>query len=387
MTPPALTTGYGCRLTVDLGALRKNWEVIDKVSAGALTGAVVKADAYGTGIVAAARAFYAAGARFYFTATPDEAIALRAVLPDIHIFVLDGLYPGSAPLYVGERLMPVLSSLPMLEEWLVACLGRNEALPAAVHFDTGMNRLGFRLGETSIVKRMIEEVGYAPQMLMSHLACADQPQHEKNRTQLALFSSLVTQFPNIPASLANSAGTMISRDMHFQMVRPGIALYGGRAVAGRRNPMLPAVRLEAPILQIRDARTGESVGYGATYTLSRDSRLATIAIGYADGFLRSLSGSNLHGGGRAFVRGRLVPVVGRISMDLTVLDITELGDNPPLPGEMVEILGDNVSVDDQADPGNTIGYEILTSLKGRYTRSYVDSYEGEAAAQDGPGAP
>jgi alanine racemase len=373
MPVPVAATGYGCRLTVDLGALIRNWQALDKVSDGALTGAVVKGDAYGVGIDAASRAFYFAGARFFFVATPDEALAVRAALPDAFIFVLDGLFPGAAPLYVGERLMPVLSSLPMLEEWLVACLGRNEALPAALHFDTGMNRLGFRLSETSIVKRMCDEIGYAPQMIMSHLACADQPQHEKNRTQLALFASVMAQFPGIPASLANSAATMTSRDMHFQMVRPGIALYGGRAVNGRRNPMMPAVTLEAPILQVRDAKTGESVGYGATYTLSRDSRVGVIAIGYADGFLRSLSSTNQHGGGRAFVRGKLVPIIGRVSMDMCMIDLTELGTDLPLPGEMVEVLGKNISVDDQADPAGTIGYEILTSLKGRYSRGYIDS--------------
>jgi alanine racemase len=373
MPSPAIATGYGCRLTVDLGAMMKNWLALNTVANGALTGAVVKADAYGTGLNAASKAFFAAGARFFFVATPDEALALRANLPEAHIFVLDGLFPGSAPLYVGERLMPVISSLPMLEEWLVACLSRNEALPAALHFDTGMNRLGLRLSETSIVKRMCDEVGYSPQMIMSHLACADQPLHEKNRTQLALFTSVIAQFPGIPASLANSAATMTSRDMHFQMVRPGIALYGGRAVSGRRNPMLPAVTLEAPILQVRDAKTGESVGYGATYTLSRDSRLGILGIGYADGFLRALSSTNQHGGGRAYVRGQLVPIVGRVSMDMAIVDLTDLQNNTPLPGEMVEVLGSNVSVDDQADPAGTIGYEILTSLKGRYSRSYVDS--------------
>ena len=373
MTSPAIVTGYGPRLTVDLGAIIRNYQALDKVSAGALTGAAVKADAYGTGLIASSKALYAAGARFFFVATPDEGLAVRAALPDSYIFVLNGLFPGAAPLYVGERLMPVLNSLPMLEEWLVACLGRNEALPAALHFDTGMNRLGFRLSETSIVRRMCDEVGYAAQMVMSHLACADQPQHEKNRTQLALFTAVTAQFPGIPASLANSAATMTSRDMHFQMVRPGIALYGGRAVNGRRNPMVPAVTLEAPILQIREAKTGESVGYGATYTLPRDSRIAVVGLGYADGFLRSLSGSNSHGGGRAFVRGQLMPVVGRVSMDMFELDITDLGSNIPLPGEMVEVLGPHVSIDDQADPAGTIGYEILTSLKGRYPRTYVNS--------------
>jgi alanine racemase len=379
MPSPAITTGYGCRLTVDLGALIRNYQALEKVSAGALCAAVVKADAYGTGLDAACRAFYFAGARFFFVATPDEALTVRAALPDAYVFVLDGLFPGAAPLYVGERLMPVLSSLPMLEEWLVACLGRNEALPAALHFDTGMNRLGFRLNETSIVKRMCDEVGYAPQMIMSHLACADQPQHEKNRAQLALFSSVATQFPGIPASLANSAGTMSSREMHFQMVRPGIALYGGRAVNGRRNPMVPAVTLEAPILQVHEARTGESVGYGATYTLTRDSRIAVVGIGYADGFLRSLGATNQHAGGRVFARGQVVPVIGRVSMDMCAVDITDLGNDIPVPGEMVEVLGSHVSVDDQADPGGTIGYEILTSLKGRYTRGYIDS-----SAPEGP---
>ena len=380
MPAPAIVTGYGARLTVDLGALIRNWQAIDKVSGNALSGACVKADGYGVGIVAASKAFYSAGARFFFVATPDEGLAVRAALPESYIFVLNGLYPGSAPLYVGERLMPVINSLPMLEEWLVACLGRNEALPAALHFDTGMNRLGFRLSETSVVKRMCDEVGYAPQMVMSHLACADQPLHEKNRTQLALFTSVIAQFPGIPASLANSAATMTSRDMHFQMVRPGIALYGGRAVNGRRNPMVPSVTLEAPILQIRDGKTGESVGYGATYTLARDSRIAIVGIGYADGFLRSLSATNQHAGGRAFVRGQLVPVIGRVSMDMIAIDITDLQNDIPVPGEMVEILGPHVSVDDQADPAGTIGYEILTSLKGRYSRTYVDSGAEQAAS-------
>ena len=293
MPAPAIVTGYGPRLTVDLGAIIRNWQALDKVSAGALTGAAVKADAYGVGLVPASKALFAAGARFFFVATADEGLALRAALPECYIFVLNGLYPGAASLYVGERLMPVINSLPMLEEWLVACLGRNEALPAALHFDTGMNRLGFRLNETSIVKRMCEEVGYAPQMVMSHLACADQPQHEKNRTQLALFSAVINQFPGIPASLANSAATMTSREMHFQMVRPGIALYGGRAVNGRRNPMASVVTLEAPILQVRDCKTGESIGYGATYILPRDTRVAIVALGYADGFLRSLSSWSL----------------------------------------------------------------------------------------------
>ncbi len=378
MTSGGIVTGYGARLTVDLGAIQRNWQALDKVSAGALTGAAVKADGYGVGAVPVSKALYAAGTRFFFVATPDEGLAIRAALPESYIFVLNGLFPGAAPLYVGERLMPVLNSLAMLEEWMVACLGRNEALPAALHFDTGMNRLGFRLSEASIVKRMCDEVGYAPQMIMSHLACADQPQHEKNRTQLALFSSVISQFPGVPASLANSAATMTSRDTHFQMVRPGIALYGGRAVNGRKNPMMPAVTLEAPILQVRECKTGESVGYGATYILPRDTRIAVIGLGYADGFIRSASSTNQHAGGRAYIRGQICPVLGRVSMDMFEVDITELGNDIPLPGEMVEVLGPHVSIDDQAEPAGTIGYEFLTGLKGRYPRRYVNSAAEQA---------
>ncbi|MEO5805099.1 alanine racemase [Devosia sp.] len=367
----ALQSGLGGHLTVDLGALVRNWRALDKVSAGSLTAAVVKGDAYGTGIVASAKALYAAGARFFFTATVDEAIQVRAALQDAYIFVLNGLYPGAANLYVRQNLMPVLSSIPMLEEWLTKCLERNEAYPAALHFDTGMNRLGFRLNEAVTVRKQIEHLGYAPQMVMSHLACADQPNHEKNRTQLALFQSVISQFPGIPASIANSAGVMAGRDYHFQMVRPGVALYGGRAVIGRKNPMAPVVTLHAPILQVKEARTGETVGYGASVTLARETRLAIVGLGYADGFFRSLSGSYNRPGGKVAVRGHICPVVGKVSMDLIAVDITELGSDIPLPGEGVEVLGPTIGVDDQADAGGTIGYEILTSLKGRYTRSYV----------------
>jgi len=378
MSAPAVTTGYGGRLTVDLGALKRNWVALDKVSRGALTGAVVKADAYGTGIAQSSKALYEAGARFFFVATPDEGIAVRAALPeDSHIFVLSGLFPGSAPLYVGERLMPCLASIDMLEEWLEACLGRNQALPAALHFDTGINRLGFRLNEASTVRRMIDHVGYAPQMIMSHLACADVPAHEKNRTQLALFASVMSQFPNVPASLSNSAGLMTNRDYHFQMVRPGIALYGGRAVASRRNPMAPVVTLEAPILMVKEVRTGESVGYGALQTMHRDSRIAIVGIGYADGFFRSLSGADNHRGTSVVINGAPCPVVGRVSMDMIGVDVTELPELPA-PGAMAEIIGKTITVDDHAEVADTIGYEVLTSLKGRYVRQYVESVQAGA---------
>lgn len=368
----ALTSGLGGQLSIDLGALARNWRALDKVSAGALTGAVVKADAYGTGITMASKALYAAGARFFFAATPDEGMAVRAAVPDAHIFILNGLYPGAASLYVRQNLMPVIASMAMLEEWLAKCIERNEAYPSAFHFDTGINRLGFRLNEAAVVREKIAGLGYAPQMVMSHLACADQPNHEKNRTQLALFGSVMTQFPGIPASLANSAGLMTGRDYHFQMVRPGIALYGGRAVNGRKNPMAPVVTLHVPILQVVEARTGEAVGYGAAYSLSRNSRLAIISHGYADGFQRALSGTNMRPGAKVGIRGRACPVIGRVSMDISVVDITDLGSDIPSPGEGAEILGSLIGVDDLGDAAGTIGYEILTSLRmARVNRNYV----------------
>ncbi len=366
-----LTSGLGGQLSIDLGALARNWRALDKVSAGALTAAVVKADAYGTGIEMASKALHAAGARFFFVATVDEGMEVRAAVPEAHIFILGGLYPGAANLYIRQNLMPVLGSMAMLDEWLDKCIERNEAYPAAFHFDTGINRLGFRLSEAAAVRERIGKLGFAPQMVMSHLACADTPNHEKNRTQLALFGSVMSQFPGIPASLANSAGLMTGRDYHFQMVRPGIALYGGRAVSGRKNPMQPVVTLHVPILQVTEGRTGETVGYGASYALNRNSKLAVLGYGYADGFFRSLSGTNQRPGGKVFIRGKLCPVVGKISMDLTIVDVTELGSDLPMPGEGAEVMGPNVLVDDQADAAGTIGYELLTSLKGRYNRIYV----------------
>ncbi len=367
-------SGLTGRLTVDLMALRRNWLALDRVSDGALTGAAVKADGYGLGIEPVVRALHDVGCRFFFVATPDEGLAVRAALPEAHIFVLDGLHPGGAALYARERLMPALCSVPMLEEWLALCVQRGEAYPAALHFDTGMNRLGFRLNEAALVRRLIDAPGFVPQMVMSHFACADQPAHEKNRVQLALFQSILQQFPGIPASLSNSAGLMTGRETHFQMVRPGIALYGGRAIGGRRNPMQPVATLEVPVLQVKQARTGESVGYGATQTLNRDSRLAILAAGYADGLLRSLSSSGNRGGGRAAFRGRPVNIAGRVSMDLVAVDITDLGEDIPVPGEMMELLGPTIGLDEQADAAGTIGYELLTSLRNaRVERVYTDA--------------
>lgn len=380
MSAPAQIKALSGRLTVDLGAIVKNWRALDRISSSALTAAAVKGDAYGTGLLPVAKALFKAGNQFFFVATPEEGLELRQTLADAHIFVLNGLYPGAAEFYLANKLMPALSSVPMLEEWMDVCLAHNEAFPAALHFDTGMNRLGFKLSNTAHVRDRLGEFGYLPQMVMSHLACADQPTHEKSRTQLALFQTVLAQFPGIPASFANSAGLMANREFHFQMVRPGIALYGGRAIGGRPNPMAPVVKLEVPVLQVRSARTGETVGYGATQSVDRESRIATIALGYADGFFRALGSSSTKPGGKIAFNGRIVPVMGRISMDLVTVDVTDLGENAPKPGDFMEVLGPTLSVDDQAEIAGTIGYELLTALKmGRYERRYLEPPEHSPA--------
>jgi len=369
-------TILGGGIEIDLGALTRNYQALDRISGQSLTAAVVKADAYGTGLTASARTLYHAGARFFFVATPDEGVSLRRAVPDAHIFVLDGLLPRTARDYAAHRLMPVLSSLAQLGEWLEFCLAQSQAHPAALHFDTGMNRLGIRMQEVEAVREMLDRSGFAPQMIMTHLACADTPRHEKNGMQVAFFQQIMRSFPDIPASIANSAGLMTSRELHLQMVRPGIALYGGRAVSGRPNPMAQVVSMQVPILQVRSARMDETVGYGATYTLGRDSRLAVLALGYADGFLRSLSsGGSQRRGGQVAIRGQIAPVLGRVSMDLVAVDVTDI-DGRVEAGDLVEVLGQTVTADDQADAAGTISYEILTTLNGRFPRRYVNVPDG-----------
>ncbi len=369
------TTLLGGGITIDLGAIVRNWTALDTIVGKALTGAVLKADAYGTGATAVGRALYQAGARFFFVATPDEGVALRKAVPHAFIFVLDGLVPQTAKDYAAHGLMPVLASMSQLTEWLDFCLNQGKAEPAALHFDTGFNRVGFRMKEAELVKREIDQAGFEPQMIMSHFACADQPTHEMTRKQNGLFQGILNHFPDVPASLSNSAGIMASKDFHYHMVRPGIAMYGGRAINGRPNPMAPVIEMHVPILQIKEARIGETVGYGAAYRLRRDTRIAMMALGYADGYLRHLSGIGGQQGGRVTVNGHVVPVLGRVSMDMTAIDITDV-QGLVQPGDLVEVLGPTIGIDDVADAARTIGYEILTTLNGRFPRRYANVPEG-----------
>jgi alanine racemase len=329
----------------------------------------VKGDAYGIGIAPACQALAEAGCHTFFVALPEEGLRVRSVVSDAAIYVLAGLIPGAGEAYASADLRPVLNSRPEIEEWtLLRRTGVKTS--AAIHVDTGMNRLGLTLGEVrKLAERrdLRETLGLS--LVMSHLACADTPDHPLNRKQLAAFRAVRTLIPDLPASLANSAGIFLGPEYHFDVVRPGIALYGGQPVSGLANPMSPVVTLEALVLQVREAKAGETVGYGAGETLRRPSRVAIVGVGYADGYQRRAGASDRRMGAHGFVRGAAAPILGRVSMDLIALDVTDI---PGVErGDWVELFGPNVSIDEVAAHADTISYEFLTSLGRRHSRAYA----------------
>lgn len=362
-------------LTIDLSALRANWRALNSASGSAECAGVIKADAYGLGIEELARALAAEGCRTFFVATLTEARTIRAANPGANIFVLDGLLPGAAPFYTGFDLCPCLSSLDEVREWAAWCDASGRRLRAALHLDTGMHRLGLSRTEVEQLagpdRGLFEKFDLA--LVMSHLACADVPSHPMNRAQLELFQAMRARLPAAPASLANSGGVFLGPDYHFDLVRPGIALYGGRALEGRPNPMRWVVRLQARILQVRHVAAGESIGYGATFQATRDSRVATLACGYADGFLRALSSPTGHPGPVGHIGTHPVPVVGRVSMDLITVDVSDVPQREACRGAWVEVLGARTTIDDLTDRAGTIGYELLTRLGRRVHRVYAES--------------
>ena len=360
----------GAILTVDLGAVADNWRTLSALVAPAECAAVVKANAYGLGIARVAPALWRAGARTFFVAHFKEGLALRALLPEASIYVLNGLLPACAGDYAEARLRPVLGSVPEISEWSDLCRDRATDLPAAIHVDTGMHRLGLSLEEAVQLSGTYSMLGFTPSLIMSHLACADTPGHPLTTRQRDVFADVARRFFNVPASLANSAGTLMGRDFRFEMVRPGIFLYGGVAITGV-PPLRPAVRLEVKVVQVSTAPAGETVGYGAAERLKRPSRLATVSIGYADGLFRAGGSSDAVRGAEAILNGRRCHLVGRVSMDLATLDITDLPDGAVQRGDTAVFLGDGISVDDLAARSGTIGYEVLTSLGARYARRYI----------------
>lgn len=360
------TDHAGARLGIDLGAIQANYRALRARAKGAVA-AVVKADAYGLGADIVAPALAAAGARQFFVAHLDEALALRPLLPEAEIFVLNGLPADAEADCAAARVIPVLNSLGQIDAWTAFARRRGVALKAAVQVDSGMSRLGLPAAELArIAENPARLDGISLRLVMSHLGCADTQGHPVNRRQLAAFEAARRVLPAAPASLANSSGIFLGADYHFDLARPGAALYGIAPVAGAENPMLPAVRLMARVIQTREIGAGDAVGYGASWTAEGPRRIATVAVGYADGYLRCLGNR-----ATAFAGATPLPLVGVVSMDTATFDVT--GAPEVREGGWIELLGPNQSLDALAAEAGTIGYEILTSLGGRYARVYADA--------------
>jgi alanine racemase len=358
-------------LTVDLAALRANWARLNQASGRAECAGVIKADAYGLGLAPIAKALTSEGCKTFFVATVDEGRAVREVQPGATIYVLDGLLPGAEAYYAGFDLRPVLASLAEVRDWAAYCRARGRRMAAAVHIDTGLNRLGMPEGELGQLAASPDLLAaFENTLVVSHLACADHPDDPMNERQRLRFEQLRARLPPAPASLANSGGTFLGAPYHFDLVRPGIALYGGRAHEGKSNTMQTVVRLAAKILQVREVGPGASIGYGATYKVQQPARIATIAVGYADGFLRALSVSTGEAGPIGYIGDYPVPIVGRVSMDFITADVTSVPPELARRGAWVEVMGHRVTVDDLTDRAGTIGYELLSRLGQRVHRVY-----------------
>ncbi len=333
---------------------------------------MVKADAYGLGMAEVAPALARAGCKTFFVATLGEAAELRALLLDATIYVLGGLLKDTGPVYRALGLRPVLNSAAEVEEWAAFCSAVRAKLPAAIHIDSGMNRLGLSADEVASLASAKSLLGtFELTLLMSHLACADEPDHAKNETQRKTFDSLRAKLPKAPASLANSAGILLGRAYHYDLVRPGIALYGGKASRTGADRFAPVVKLSGRILQVRDVPAGETVGYGATRALKRPSRIATLAVGYADGFFRSLSVADGKQALQVYLGPHPAPLLGRVSMDLITVDVTDVPEEHARRGAFVELIGKQIPAHHLAAHAGTIDYEVLTNLGARAKRRYT----------------
>ena len=349
-------------LTVDLGALAENWKLLSARVAPAECGAVVKADAYGTGIEAAVPALVKAGCKTFFVAHASEGVRVRHVAPQATIYVLNGLLTDALPALIEHDLRPVLGSMENVVAWqnvpgMRAC---------ALHVDTGMNRLG--LAPNDVAAAMSKDI--AVDLLMTHFVSSEDVSDATNDIQIARFQAIRHQAPHARTSLANSSALFLPQKPYGDLVRPGYALYGGNPTPNEKNPMRAVVSLEAPILQVRTIEGGDKVGYNAQWTAKRRTKLATIGIGYADGLPRAAMATDIRPGGEAIVAGVRCPFAGRVSMDLTVIDVTEVPD-AALAGATAKLLCEEITVDDLGLRSATIGYEILTRLGTRYHRRYI----------------
>jgi alanine racemase len=357
-------------LTIDLGAIARNWRRLSDLCAAAECAAVVKADAYGLGMRQVAQVLAAIGCKTFFVATLSEGGELRALLPDATIYVFNGLLPGTADFLRQQELRPVLNSLDEVSDWGAFCREKEQRLPAALHLDTGMNRLGLAHDEVDALAARGELFdAFAPDLVISHLACADDADHPKSATQRRLFDEARRKLPEARASLANSAGIMLGADYHYDLARPGIALYGGKPQRGEAA-FEPVVTLRARVLQVREALAGETIGYGATRTLQRAARIATLACGYADGLFRALSVGDGSEGLCVYFGDRRAPLLGRVSMDVIAVDVTDIPPEIAHRGAFAEIIGRNAA-HAIAEAAGTIDYEVLTNLGRRALRRYI----------------
>ncbi|WGS17720.1 MULTISPECIES: alanine racemase [unclassified Bradyrhizobium] len=365
-------------LTVDLDAIVANWRRLEKTAVPAECAAVVKANAYGCGAEQVARALANAGCKTFFVATVDEAAVVRAAAPQATIYSLGGFFQNTGDRYAKIDCKPVIGDFNELAEWDVFCRRSGWSGGAAIHIDTGMNRLGLTVSEAQGIIPRINAGDHGITLVMSHLASAELLNNPTNARQLATFREIASLFTGVPASLANSSGVFLGPHFQFDIVRPGCALYGVNPTPEADNPMQQVVDLKARIVQIRNIDRGETVGYGGTWTARRPTRLAIVAAGYADGYFRAASANDGTRGAEVVVAGKRCPIAGRVSMDLIAVDITDLDKNAARRGHMVTLIGEGITVDELAHHFGTIGYEVLTSLGRRFARVYKG---GGAAAE------
>jgi alanine racemase len=358
-------------LTIDLGAVVANHKMLQSRVTPSECAAVVKGDAYGCGIDQVTTALSQGGCRTFFVAQLSEARRVRAIAPDAAIYVLNGFSAAAGASFIEMSARPVINSLIELAEWDHFVATSGFAGIAALHVDTGMNRLGLNIEEAAAIAGHIRSESHRIELLMSHLACADRPEHPLNDQQLRQFREIRSLFRGIGSSLANSSGIFLDASTYCDVVRPGIALYGGNPTPGKPNPMRPVIDLKAQILQVRNLPKGATVGYGATWTARRDSRIAVIAAGYADGIARAAAITEGVKPREALVEGKRCRIVGRISMDLLALDVTDLPVSAVRRDHIVTLIGGELTLDEVAAQAGTISYELLTGLGHRYHRVWT----------------
>jgi alanine racemase len=358
----------GAVLTVDCRAVVQNWRALSSHAAPAECGAVVKADAYGCGMEPVARALADAGCQTFFVAHIAEARQLRTILANANIFVTNGIPPGTSAAFAEVNAQPVIGNLAELAEWDAFRTVNKWPGGAALHFDTGMNRLGLPIEDAPALAARVNMPGHGIALVMSHFACSDEPEHQLNNLQILALREIRALFRGIGASLANSSGIYLGAQAHFDLVRPGIALYGGNPTPGIANRMRPVVELKARIIQVRDIERGASVGYNATWTARRATKLAIVSAGYGDGYPRPAGASDSVPGAEALVGGKRCPVVGRVSMDLLAIDVTDAAGMLPRRGSYVTLIGGAIEIDQFAQWSRTISYDVLTRFGQRYHR-------------------